>query len=275
MSIREGYRWLQKPFLGVGLDRTHPLAAGLVSYWVLNEGGGPTVRDAANPRSSGTLSGTTGTPAWAAGTTGFALTFTAANAQYAALNQAVPLTDGYNWSLTWEVNLVGATDQAILGYSGDTDDYIYHRLNTGSPYVAMVDSGYADQSISCTLARQQGLHRWTLTRSGSASAATMTLYRDGVSLGTNSAVTGFAWSKPNRLGYGGGLFLNSPLGLVILHSAALTAGAVAQLHADPYGVFLAPTTRRFFAPAGGAGVVFPWSNDPGQVLRPPTILLPY
>lgn len=43
-----GTRWQHKPPLGYGIDREHPLAAGLVSFWAFNEGGGPPFDIAAN-----------------------------------------------------------------------------------------------------------------------------------------------------------------------------------------------------------------------------------
>jgi hypothetical protein len=42
----QGYRWAHKPIAGTPVDRGHPLAAGLVAFMPLNDGGGGTAVDA-------------------------------------------------------------------------------------------------------------------------------------------------------------------------------------------------------------------------------------
>jgi len=63
---------LVKPTRGAVLDRSHPLARGIVGYWLFNEGAGGKVYDLSGNSNYGTLYGDT---AWAAGKFGSCLSF--------------------------------------------------------------------------------------------------------------------------------------------------------------------------------------------------------
>src|SRR5687768_14585466 len=70
---------LHKPRLGSRLDRRHPLSRGLVSRWLLNEGGGATAWNIANPNNHGTLTTMDPTTDWVASPRGMVLTFDQTN----------------------------------------------------------------------------------------------------------------------------------------------------------------------------------------------------
>lgn len=48
-------RWFTKPRVGAQLNRAHPLARGLVGYWLFNEGSGTKVYDVSGNGNTGTL----------------------------------------------------------------------------------------------------------------------------------------------------------------------------------------------------------------------------
>ena len=75
--------WLQKPPLGVQINRAHPLARGLIGCWLFNEGGGDKVYDLSGYCNHGTLNGfafpATTTSGWNPGRDGIGLTFDGTN----------------------------------------------------------------------------------------------------------------------------------------------------------------------------------------------------
>jgi len=77
MYLQQAY--VMKPPLGVQLNRSHPLAKGLVGCWLFNEGGGGYIYDASGNRNTGTLtnmaSPPTATSGWGVGKFGSAIRF--------------------------------------------------------------------------------------------------------------------------------------------------------------------------------------------------------
>ena len=70
-----------KPVLGSQLKYGHPLARGLVGYWLINEGSGSIINDLSGNGNTGTLLG----PTWKAGKFGPALDFEEDNSDYVVL----------------------------------------------------------------------------------------------------------------------------------------------------------------------------------------------
>ncbi|MBU0598822.1 LamG domain-containing protein, partial [Patescibacteria group bacterium] len=68
-----------KPLLGVQLNRSHPLAKGLVGCWVMNEGAGNKIYDLSGNGNDGSFPGGTANPLWKPGRTGPALKFDGVN----------------------------------------------------------------------------------------------------------------------------------------------------------------------------------------------------
>ena len=58
-----------KPYLGVPINGTHPLAKGLVGCWVMNENSGNVVQDLSGNVRTGTITGAV----WVAGEYGHAV----------------------------------------------------------------------------------------------------------------------------------------------------------------------------------------------------------
>ena len=76
--IKPSTPW-QKPFRGTQLNRTHPLARGLVGCWLMNEGTGNRVFDYSGNGNQGTLTNIDQTTDWVAGRDGWALEFDGTN----------------------------------------------------------------------------------------------------------------------------------------------------------------------------------------------------
>lgn len=63
----QGGKYLTKPRPGIMVDRTHPLAIGLLGYWIMNEGGGIRVDDISGTGHSMTMGTNTGSQIFTTG----------------------------------------------------------------------------------------------------------------------------------------------------------------------------------------------------------------
>ncbi len=111
-----------KPPSGTIIETGIAVTRGLIGVWTFNENAGPTTRDATGIYGDGTLSGSTGVPAWgvAQTTNGAALSFVAANNQYVNIpDQAGHRLTDYTIETMFYMN-------SIRNYNG-----IVSKTNTG------------------------------------------------------------------------------------------------------------------------------------------------
>ena len=118
---------LQKPPCGVPIDRSHPLAQGLVGKWALAEGGGKSLSDVSGNERTGYLSGC----AWEPSSRGKSLAFNGSS-DYVNLgtlgNFGSKLAKGLTVE-TWVSTTATALEDVIGTYAGSNTDALVLRFN--------------------------------------------------------------------------------------------------------------------------------------------------
>ena len=237
----------QKPPLGFGIDRSHPLARGLVGCWLFNEGAGGRANDIAGVR-HGTVAGNI----WSAG--GITTTSTSMISL-----PAIPLVPPYSLCLSY---IYTASNSNYLTYIGSINNDEYYgassfnvSLNAGKPRMNLIGLWTAILAVAPNIGSQVDL--------------TVNVYRIGVVTFTDAYVNGVLAVSANY-DYGGadtttgtyGSMWNRPDGTKpfgnigvrqSLYSRALSASEVAQLYQEPYCFVEGWNYARYYSlPTGAA-----------------------
>lgn len=260
-------RWgLRKPALGSRVDWGHPLAEGLLSCWLLNEGYGSILQDIAGAQDA-TLN--TGSPIWQPTAGGMAPTTTAG--QYFAVRNpsvyGVPVATGMTICLVASVNAsvgtqngfqaraVGGSTLPILGLSSTYNSINF--ITWGSVLDQLVLDPAPDHN-------DQGRSEQILATTNGAITSKKMYYNGVFAIGSTPLTNTIAGAGFATAGIGGnatdGAFVGrqSP---VYVWRRELSAADAAWLAAEPYAFIIppGPSISRFFlagsaAPAaGGAG----------------------
>ena len=242
-----------KPEWGAMVDASHVLAQGLTNWFALNEGGG-------NPRDivSGAGGMLTGGIGWTASEAGPCLVKNAASAGTSDYFDTGLRLNGSSGTIVFRVYLTSAYNNSavdMLWGATNTDystEFSCQKYSDGNVYVGWVSSGERRVIVAASADNwtQNQWQTYALAWSSSGSV----LYRNGAQIGsaTTAAVTSALSANILLLNRGG---INNPLtsGTKIsdwmVYNRALSAGEVAALYAQPYGLFLPPNTRRFYGAA--------------------------
>lgn len=237
-----------KPARGALLDPTHPLAAGLVGAWLLNDGAGPAWNYAAasNP---GAL---VGNAAWVAGTRGTAINCPGnANASYVDCGAIPALNGASRVSLFVAGNLPSST-QAITVGRRVTSSKQFGPGNGGSTIFFQCDDGTNSNFPSaaipafgdCTIAMVfDGTQVNTARVAGYWNGQSLTLPTGGFVYPTALPTV----SDPFRFSYNQGGTGGARYDLCYLWiGRALSAAEVLRLHSDPYQLFRAGPDPAWF-----------------------------
>ena len=242
-----------QPRPGAQLDFAHPLAQGLVGYWLFNEGSGNTLVDYSPYGNHGTLTNMDAATDWVAGENGYALDFDGAGANVVVPHSASTTLGTGDFTIIAGVTERAATTSfpAMIG-KGDAglDEWMLRAGSSG--WLNFYGAGGA---INVTSAVVFVLGEYTVvavTRAG----ALCTLYKNGTVIGkdatstanldTTKALTiGGANNAVNR-------WWNGLIETAAIYNRALTADEVAQLYADAYLALWRPRTRRVFDVAAAA-----------------------
>ena len=223
------YNPLLKPPLGTPINKARARQLGLVSYWLMNENGGPTVLDLSGNGNHGTLSGVT----WTTGLYGPALNFGVGN---------FFVNCGHNPSLdiTGEVTIIvaftGADTGANVTLVGKEGKNTYW-LNTYSDELQFYTGGKAAYSSAGLIADNVPVIV-AVTRNNAEDLSKF--YFNGV-FDVSSDAGGNIGSYPaNDLYFGidprdeTGLEFVGMIDFVMLYNRALSASEIALLYREPF-----------------------------------------
>ena len=260
---------VKPPFGSVELDRGHPLARGLVGYWLFNEGGGPLALDLAGAN-IGTL---TNGPTWVSGRAGPALNFDGVNDYVDAGAAANFTSEGFTLALWINFDTLDGTGEdgnPVLFNKGqfEVDGYYLQSQDAVNRNLVLVTNQSAANQQTKSSNNTLSLGDWqhlVATRSG----ATVKLYRNGVevsyaSTGThidpasttsNSVIGRYLPSAAN-------FHVNGLIDDVRVYNRALSAVEVLQFFLEPYAMLRPIVRRRYFvapvaAGAGAHGAMYP------------------
>lgn len=251
--IRNGKRWHQKPPVGYGIDRSHPLAAGLVSCLLLNENSGSTVFDLARPSSGTFFTSGSITPTWRPDQDGPVVDFSGAGSSNARIQNLTNPPTGQNVAFTIAVrfNQTGGLTgfQTLYGEAGGNLglyltsgklDYYQSgdRIATG----AVAVSGNVWHTGAVTA---YGLH------------SNLDFYLDGAAYGTYTNPGSYDQQLPTAsVGIGCDGVQERLLGRiawVYIWNRALRPAEHASLAAAPYQFFDVPAAWKWMTVAAGGG----------------------
>jgi hypothetical protein len=256
----------QKPLLGAVLNRAHPLAQGLKACWLLNEMGGPVVRDNVGTGMTATLTNMDPPTDWVATPYGSGLNFDGSNDYLAMASGAFPTG-------SWSVFLI-AKFNAVAGFNT-----LFGVDQTGSAAVAHLYiqrhgiGGDLRAAVSITtdtsgtdLVAASGpptAGRWyALLAVLDTEGKSLSFYVDGVFAASDSTAGTITTPKVTVSALGGAGYYNravvdcanSEIAAIMWWDRVLSAGDASALSASPYAMFASPSSAwaLYLVTKGGA-----------------------
>lgn len=253
MSNYQSFRWDKKPPRGSELDRSHPLAKGLVGYWSMQEGAGEFVNDISGFGNKGTL---TNGPTWQPGKFGSALNFDGTN-DYVDIAGNVDVTGTRTVSL-WMLSRDVSQNNVVLYFvnsGSEQTDYIVIGTYV-SAILASADNVNAASAQSSTISS----NKWTHVTVTKTTADVTDIYINGV-VNTQAGTNQWGGAFAKRLF--GDSYVTATLPLVPfngllddvrIYNRALSAGEIRWLYQEPFAIFKPPAIRRYWWDMSQAGL---------------------
>lgn len=229
---------LLKPPRGIQLNRSHPLARGLVGCWLFNEGTGGTVYDYAG-RYGGTV---TGTLSRTASKYGFGLKFEGNANNYVSIPSTLSFGTGNFTIVIWFRTADWDSYGPLLETADDVGDFypcIFIRgSKTDGKLRFLVRGPSSGVSFYSSVSVEDNLwHQVVMTRSGD----TVTSYLDGKydNQGTatiGDTTTGSVWfigRSYDTTPY----VLNAEIDHEMVYASVLSAAEIAHLYREPFCMF--------------------------------------
>ena len=232
-----------KPFRGARLNRTHPLARGLVACYLMNEGGGNQIFDLTGNGDIGLLN--VGSPTWETGRNGPALSFDGTN-DAVTLPELTGLTDQITISVWINTTAFAASEGYALATSAGTEPYQLGvqngigkiRLDATGNGIIDFDSGDTFSSITVN----DGLwHNLLFTYDG----ANLKLFVDGVQDGQVALTGNVSPFNTHFIGQrsDGSVKWNGLADFPLFFNRALSASEVSWLYREPYAFIERPLSK--------------------------------
>lgn len=244
---------------------------GIIAAWMMNEGGGASLYDAANGYTAAINSAanvTSATGAFGASAksfdgSGYATATVGAANNWA--NQSVVC-----WIKT-SVSNGGATYTRIIEKGANTEWIIDWFQTTSGRIGAVMYDGGATIAIAETLSAMDDgkWHQIVANFSISGSNATAEIYADGVFNATATAAYSHTTTgniSIGQYGGGGGYMFNGLIDHIVIRNRLLSAGEVANLYVKPFS-FLRPNRRNWLAKSGSVPAFKPaWAVNRSGIL---------
>jgi len=237
--------------LGSQLNREHPLAAGLVAYWPMNEGGGQAIYDSSGNRNQGTFYNDT---AWKPGKFGSCLSFDG-NGDYVQVSNPGSISyltiSVWIYGITWSNSYPRIVDRV---YNGQFSFYVWASEQKLSWALSTV-GGSVDRARDTTV--PISLHTWqhcVLTYDGvSAKVYLNGMLKETVSTGLSGPLSSSSSNVriAERVDAGGTRAFNGFIDNVMIFNRALTAGEIQQLYYEPFCMF-SKSSLPLYVAAGAA-----------------------
>ena len=247
-----------KPMMGQQIDRSNPLSTGLVGYWLMNEGGGNIVQDLSGNGRKGTFGAGAAAPSWVSGKFGSAISFDGGD----NINITGFTSDSVDHTFVfWLSSTLDSTTKYLFDASGDRFIIAWHI--SGQTAFGFYDGNW--KAYSADKPPNDGLwHNIILTFDSSNSKAIY--YLDGIynneTTYTNSTLFGTVklFSLFNDTSHWSGQASS-----VSYYNRALSAGEVADLYRNPFGIIQPTFPVWWYSGIGGeppatAGQVIMISN---------------
>ena len=240
-----------KPSRGARLNRTHPLARGLVGCWIFNEGSGDKVYDLSGYGNHGTLTNMDPATDWVGGKHGWALDFDGSNDYVDTADAPFQLANGTfeAWAYADDIDTHYLASKDLSGYH---DDFWLYLIGS-SPHILQfgIDSGSTEYKVDSDA--EFPLTTWTHIAVVWGSGG-MKMYIDGVLQADTDSHTGGVVANGRNfvIGAGKGNAYNwdGLIGLARIYNRGLSPAEVALLHDEPFCMFEEPVSRSIFIMPG-------------------------
>lgn len=240
---------LLKPIRAIQLNKSHPLARGLVGCWLFNEATGAQVFDTSGYQNIGALNGNT---RWASGKLGSCLKFDGDGDYVDCSNDNSLKITGPLTICGWVKpdNLTGS--KAIASRYRTTDNQRAYMLTVTNDTIKFwIDPNGDYINIKVVFSNRTIDTSWHHAV-GRYDGTNMNIFIDGVKDSNNNTVSGiYASGANNRIGaYDSGYFFNGLIGQVQIYNRALSDAEIAHLYREPFSMFGRAIEPILLYPAG-------------------------
>lgn len=236
-----------KPFRGARLNRTHPLARGLVGCWIFNEGSGDKVYDLSGYGNHGTLTNMDPPTDWVGGKHGWALDFDGSNDDVQIPYSNVLNPPKFTMATSVRVDSGDGQYRTPIG-SRHGWNYTGYCLLTNkfvnNKWQVMIGNGTGWPTVTGSIAV---LGKW-IHLVGTYDGFVLRLYEDGVAVGVPNTC---AFVPNTSVGFSIGslpadLWFPGLISEVYIYNRALSVEEVAWVYREPFCMFEEPTPRSIF-----------------------------
>ena len=237
-----------KPMMGQQIDWSHPLAKGLVRYWPMLEGTGNITQDLSGNGNVGTVVGTA--PSWIAGNYGSAINLPGTDEYISVGTSDMGVVN--ELTIIVYVTITGAQATNPITQRGDLYSHVWFLYAGNTNLYSWFKTTGKDSNISGGNCLTYGkLHQICLR--ASTITGNVDLIVDGVIKGTTAGYTGTIISSGElKFGNRGGtVFGYSRLHMVSIYNRALTAGEIAELRSNPFGIIQPTFSVWWYSGIGG------------------------
>ena len=239
----------QKPFLGQQIDWSHPLAKGLVGYWLMNEGTGNIVQDLSGNGNDGTFGVGAASPSWIAGNHGSAINFDGGDTcEITEKSNVLAITNALTIIANVKFNNTSAYDSVINRYDAGGGYGIYY---SSQPRLRFVVRDGGSNYDDCLISGQPVTGEW-MQIAGVFDGANSYIYKNAI-LGDTQVGTALSNTSTDTLSIGTGFYGDSFVDIdhVMIWNRALSAREIQDLHSNPFGMFQ-PTFSVWWGGIGGS-----------------------
>lgn len=239
-----------KPFRGIQLNKTHPLAKSLVGAWIMNERSGDIVFDLSGNGNGGTINGAGWAPS--------GLDFNGAS-DGVEIPDSKTLNPSYISISAWiKTSATGVIDQIVSKDKASTGDRVWQFRKADTNVINFIPFSAASNGneFGTTNIADGVMHHVVGTWDGT----TVQVYVDGKKDGVGSSLSGSLRNNPGgsvTIGYlerSPAGYFNGVIDNVLIYNRALSAEEVARLSREPYAMFqqaINPALLYYEAVAGG------------------------
>lgn len=235
-----------KPIRGTQLNKTHPLAKGMVACWLMNEGTGDKVFDLSGNQHHGTLTNMDPTTDWVAGKDGWGLDFNGANDRVILSNNMLRhfVDDKLSlslWMLARDLSSVGQLLMAGANSNASPGYRLYFIDATTIGFI--VGNGTIRDSAYFPLSSPLIINTWNHIAVTADLALEKKLYLNGVLTNTLSLSLGGSLKAATTTAHSFGGWasdteiFNGKVCSMYMHNRVLAASEVNQLYLNQYQMF--------------------------------------
>ena len=223
-----------KPVLGSQLEFGHPLATGLVGYWLLNEGSGNTVQDLSGNSRTGTLSGTA--PSWKSGKFGHVV-FLPGTDEHINVGAFPWPANQISLSMWFDADDISNTQRLFARGNGAGNDFAIQLFESKLRGIIGTDGGGQVIGSQSDALQSKVLYHVVLTFGNQR----LKLYINGVISKDDAAATSmFTGPLDGIFGVQADLVgeeFTCLLDNLIIYNRALSASEIAELYINPFIMF--------------------------------------